>query len=109
MFEQTKLLSDLGDLYTNRIVDRLNRFAFCPTEVLNRIASEALAQRWGNNNYVLKKYLAVSIFLGVLNKIDIPWVRTSFTSQLDTSKRDMERRSILFSPKTRMLAASRIA
>ncbi len=61
MFERDELLKQLGDPYTNKIVERLFHFAFVPTEILESIAREALSQVWGNNNYVLTKYLAVHI------------------------------------------------
>ena len=61
MFERDLLLQQLGDPYTNKIVERLFHFAFVPPEVLESLAREALAQVWGNNNYVLTKYLAVHI------------------------------------------------
>lgn len=61
MFERDELLQQLGDPYTNKIVERLFHFAFVPTEILESIAREALSQVWGNNNYVLTKYLAVHI------------------------------------------------
>lgn len=61
MFDKDQLLQQLGNPYTNKIVDRLYRFAFIPAEVVDAIANQGLAQAWGNNNYVLKKYLAVHI------------------------------------------------
>lgn len=60
-FEQDELLQPWGDPYTARVVDRLHRFAFIPNELLEKLAETALPESWGNNKYVLKKYLAVQI------------------------------------------------
>lgn len=61
MFEQQELMQHLGDPYTNKVVERFNRFAFIPKELVDSLAGEALSQKWGNNNHVLKKYLAVHV------------------------------------------------
>lgn len=61
MFEQATLLQQLGNPYTNRVVDRLHQFAYIPDVVIENLANESLTEEWGNNNYVLKKYLAVHI------------------------------------------------
>lgn len=67
MFEQDKLLEQLGDPYTNKPLDRLYKFAFLPTDVLDSLAGnerkqgEALSEVWGARNYAIKKYLAVNI------------------------------------------------
>ena len=60
-FEREELLAALGDSVTNRVVDRLRRFAHIPNELLDRLAASALNENWGTNNHVLKKYLAVQI------------------------------------------------
>jgi hypothetical protein len=61
VISQDELLAALGDQYTNRVLERLHRFAFVPNELLDKLADMALNENWGNNNYVLKKYLAVQI------------------------------------------------
>ncbi|KQM52181.1 hypothetical protein ASE80_26350 [Pseudomonas sp. Leaf15] len=61
MFDQAEMLGYLGDSYTNKIVERLNRFAFIPNELLDSLATDALTQNWGANNFVLKKYLAAHV------------------------------------------------
>ena len=61
MFEQERLLSQLGEPFTNRVVDRLHRFAYIPPQILDSLARSALSEHWGRNNYVLSKYLAVHI------------------------------------------------
>ena len=38
-----------------------NRFCFLPDEVVERLARDALAEEWGTNRFVLKKYLAVQV------------------------------------------------
>ncbi|MBI3005300.1 MAG: DUF3825 domain-containing protein [Ignavibacteriales bacterium] len=61
MFEQQELLEQLGSPYTNRVVDRLHRFAVIPPQILTSLATQALTEHWGNDNYVLEKYLSVHI------------------------------------------------
>ena len=61
MFEQSELLKDLGDPYTNKVVERFAKFAFVPNELIDSLAGDALSQNWGANNFVLKKYLAVQV------------------------------------------------
>lgn len=61
MFEQEQLLEQLGERYTNRVVDRLHRFAYMPPAILESLARDALNEHWGNRNFVLSKYLAVHI------------------------------------------------
>ncbi|GBQ43489.1 hypothetical protein CFR77_15275 [Komagataeibacter sucrofermentans] len=58
---QEEILSAWGDPYTNRVVERLNNFAFIPHELLDKLAGMALNENWGVHNYVLKKYLAVQV------------------------------------------------
>ncbi|MFB8340894.1 DUF3825 domain-containing protein [Brucella cytisi] len=60
-FTHEELLEAWGDPYTNRVVERLHRFAFIPNDHLERLADIALPENWGNNHHVLKKYLAVQI------------------------------------------------
>jgi len=59
--EQNELLGAWGDPYTNRVVERLHRFAFIPNELIEKLAETALPENWGTNRHVLKKYLAVQI------------------------------------------------
>jgi hypothetical protein len=61
MFDQVEMLGYLGDSYTNKVVERLNRFAFIPNELIDSLATDALTQNWGANNFVLKKYLAAHV------------------------------------------------
>ncbi|NWB64539.1 hypothetical protein, partial [Pseudomonas sp. F1002] len=61
MFEQQELLQQLGDPYTNKVVERFNKFAFVPKDLIDSLAVDALSQNWGADNYVLKKYLAVHV------------------------------------------------
>jgi hypothetical protein len=55
------LLEELGSPYTSNVVARLHRFAFVPENLVEKLAHEALAEHWGNNNFVLRKYLAVHV------------------------------------------------
>jgi hypothetical protein len=61
MVIQDELLEQLGSPYTTNVVARLHRFAFVPENLIERLAHEALAEHWGNNNFVLRKYLAVHV------------------------------------------------
>ncbi|MGE3955540.1 MAG: DUF3825 domain-containing protein [Vicinamibacterales bacterium] len=61
MFEQDELVQELGDGYTNEVVKRLHRFVFLPPKIVDQLAGEALSENWGNDRYVLAKYLAVHI------------------------------------------------
>ncbi|WP_082782877.1 DUF3825 domain-containing protein [Acetobacter cerevisiae] len=59
--EQGEMMQAFGDPYTNHVVSRLHRFAFIPPDLLNKLSDIALPEEWGNNKYVLKKYLAVHV------------------------------------------------
>jgi hypothetical protein len=55
------LLEQLGTPYTNALVARLHRFAYVPNKVLETLAGWALDETWGNDLFVLEKYLAVHV------------------------------------------------
>lgn len=55
------LKSDIGNPFTNRLVERLHQFAYIPPAVISQLANDALTEEWGRNNYVLSKYLAVHV------------------------------------------------
>ena len=59
MFEQQELLEQLGSPYTNHVVDRFHHFAVLTPATLASLASQALSEQWGDDEYVLEKYLAV--------------------------------------------------
>ncbi|WP_272073824.1 hypothetical protein [Nodularia spumigena] len=61
MFERDALVAQLGEPYTNQVVARFNRFAFIRDELLENIVASALSETWGNDNFVLKYYLAVHV------------------------------------------------
>ena len=61
MFDQDTLLSQLGNPYTNAVVERLRRFVYISPNWLSQLASMALSEQWGQRNFVLEKYLAVHI------------------------------------------------
>ncbi|NOT62697.1 MAG: DUF3825 domain-containing protein [Acidobacteria bacterium] len=67
MFEQEKLLEQLGDPYTSKVVERLHRFAYIPPVIIESLAREALNEHWGRDNYALMKYLAVHIAWSIEN------------------------------------------
>ena len=56
-----ELLAALGDSFTNQVVARLRRLAHIPDQQLSSLAGAALSERWGIDNYVLGKYLAVHV------------------------------------------------
>ncbi|MBS68050.1 MAG: hypothetical protein CMK98_06815 [Pseudomonas sp.] len=56
-----QLRNDIGDGYTNHLIDRLHKFAYIPDKILGELAEQALNENWGRNLHVLKKYLAVHI------------------------------------------------
>jgi len=61
MFDQQQMVAQLGDPHTNQVVQRLQKFAFLPNHIIDSLAEQALAEQWGANNYVLKKYLSVHV------------------------------------------------
>jgi hypothetical protein len=56
-----ELLAALGDAFTNEVVARLRRLAHLPNAQLTALNRAALSENWGNDNYVLEKYLAVHV------------------------------------------------
>lgn len=61
MVDQQQLLEQLGPSFTRSVIERLFHFAFVPAGVIQRLADEALHEEWGNENFVLLKYLAVHV------------------------------------------------
>jgi hypothetical protein len=55
------MLGALGTSLTNEVVARLGRLAHIPDAQLAALSRAALSEEWGNDNYVLEKYLAVHI------------------------------------------------
>lgn len=60
-FPKTELLAALGSPCTNEVVARLRRLAHIPDGQLAALVHAALTENWGNDEYVLEKYLAVHI------------------------------------------------
>ena len=60
-FQKEELLVALGEPFTNEVVARLRRLAHIPQGIFTALSSAALSENWGNDNYVLEKYLAVHI------------------------------------------------
>ncbi len=60
-FTKEELSAALGDPFTNEVVVRLRRLAQIPQRIFSSLSSTALSENWGNDNYVLEKYLAVHI------------------------------------------------
>lgn len=81
MFEQQLLLEQLGDAHTNEVVAAFRRFVFIPFAVTDALSRLAMGERWGRNNYVLEKYLAVhvrwSIEQDVYTASDSQWFTTA--------------------------------
>ena len=61
MIDRETLLNQLGTPFTNRITDRLKPFARIPTKQILNLVHLTLNEEWGQDNYVLLKYLAVHI------------------------------------------------
>ena len=61
MVTQSDLLSQLGNPATPKTVERLNRFAYLPVSIIDRLAHDALTEEWGADYFALKKYLAVHV------------------------------------------------
>ncbi|MEO1829546.1 MAG: hypothetical protein ABGX82_12090 [Pseudomonas sp.] len=61
MIEIEKLQSDLGNGFTNQVVQRLHKFAFIPRPIVESLAEQALSENWGNNYHALEKYMAVHV------------------------------------------------
>lgn len=60
-FPKNELLDALGDPFTNEVVARFRRLAHIPQGIFTTLSSAALSEKWGNDNYVLEKYLAVHL------------------------------------------------
>ncbi len=60
-FPKEELMKALGYPFTNEVVARLRHLACISPEILESLNHEALSENWGNNNYVLEKYLAVHV------------------------------------------------
>lgn len=61
MFDQNYMLDQLGNSYTNKVVERFKSFAFLPDGQIESLCKHALTENWGNSRYVLTKYLAVQV------------------------------------------------
>jgi hypothetical protein len=61
VFPQQELLESLGPPITNEVVARLRGFAHVPRAIVERLRADALAEVWGQNLFVLEKYLAVNL------------------------------------------------
>lgn len=60
-FLKEEIVNTLGSPYTNEVVSRLRRLVHIPDGLLATLARAALAENWGNDEYVLEKYLAVHV------------------------------------------------
>ena len=56
-----EILSQLGNSFTNEVVARLRRAAHIPNIKLEELSRMSLSENWGNDLYVLEKYLSVHI------------------------------------------------
>lgn len=61
MTTKEKLLEQLGNGYTNKVVDRLHQFIYIRDGFLQKLAKDALTEDWGTDYFALEKYLAVQI------------------------------------------------
>jgi hypothetical protein len=60
-FAKDELLSAVGGAATNQVVHRLRCLAHISDARLSDLSRVALSENWGNDDYVLEKYLAVHI------------------------------------------------
>lgn len=61
MFDQTELMEQLGSSYTNKVVERFKDFAYIPPFIIERLKNDALNEEWGNDKFVLQKYIAIHV------------------------------------------------
>lgn len=61
MFKQEDLTQQLGDGFTNKVIERIHNFAFMTPGIIQQLAHDALNEEWGADLYALEKYLAVHI------------------------------------------------
>ncbi|HLW70094.1 MAG TPA: DUF3825 domain-containing protein [Candidatus Binataceae bacterium] len=66
MFDKDALVSQLGVAATAKVTERLRRFAFLPDKTIERLSAEALPEEWGNDLFVLVKYLAVHVAWSII-------------------------------------------
>src|SRR5271166_3408322 len=60
-FSKEEMLARLDTAFTNEVVARLRRLAHIRGDLFAELSRMALSENWGNDNYVLEKYLAVHI------------------------------------------------
>jgi hypothetical protein len=56
-----ELLEALGPASTPKVVNRFRGLAYVHASNLEKLANAALSEEWGQNSYVLEKYLAVQV------------------------------------------------
>ncbi len=61
MLNQEKMIDILGDSHTIGVDGRLKNLVFLPPKQIESLASLALPEKWGKNNYCLTTYLAVHV------------------------------------------------
>jgi hypothetical protein len=61
MTTKDELLEQLGNGYTNKVVDRLHQLIYIHDGFLQKLAKDALTEDWGTDYFALEKYLAVQI------------------------------------------------
>lgn len=71
MVSQSDLLSQIGNPATPKTVDRLYRFAYLPSSIIERLAHDALTEEWGREFFALKKYLAVHVAISSWALLDL--------------------------------------
>jgi len=54
-----------GTPFVAQTVQRLRNFAYVPRQRIDELASAALTENWGENNFALEKYLAVSVWWAI--------------------------------------------
>jgi len=61
MYSRDELLEQMGPEVTQHVAERIRRFAYLPPKQIDKLSAEALNENWGNDMFVLLKYLSVQV------------------------------------------------
>ncbi len=62
MDTQEELIQQYGSMKTSRVLERLYSFAYISPKIIENIQRQALDEDWGKDFYVLKKYIAITVY-----------------------------------------------
>ena len=66
MLQREDLLEQYGSTKTSHLVkDCLYKFAYIPTTTIDILKEQSLDEDWGNNLYVLRKYIAITLYWSI--------------------------------------------